>query len=318
LGAAGSAVASSLIRPQRATAASLGSTQIFSGADPGAFAGLFMADKQGYFSAAGVDATVALFPSGATATEAFLANGTGFVASGDLPALRLWERANGDVVGVLPLMWDDVTFCMIANAEIKSPADLKGKKIATRLGSTGHIYVANYVRMNHLSGAVEVINLDADTMMPALLRKDIAAFCWSGVVIEQTLVTVPGAHYLNQGSKGYVTNHCLISAERKTLVEQSALSKAVLAAISRGTDDVARDPAKTAQVLGASLKIDPAKIAAILQGVHYSSVYDAKWRTDMFEMSKTAVEIGAMKAPTDLSRLWNAKVAATIDKRFVS
>jgi NitT/TauT family transport system substrate-binding protein len=318
LGGLSAAFAAPLLRPSRARAASLGSVQFFSGADPGAFAGVFMADKAGYFAANGLDVQLALFPSGTTATEAFLSAGSGFVSSGDLPALRLWERSGGDVVGVLPLMWDDVSFSIIANGEIKSPSDLKGKKLATRLGSTGHIYVANYVKANKLTGQVEVINLDADSMTPALSRKDIAAFCWSGVIMEATLAAVPGSRYLNRGSKGYVTNHCLVSAFKKTITTQPEVSKAVLAAVSRGTDMVAKNPAETAKVLGAALKIDPAKIADILTGVHYSAVYDTKWRSDLTAMSETAVEIGAMKTPTDLAKLWDTKQAAAVNKHLVS
>lgn len=319
LGGLSAAVASPLFRAGAArAAASLGTVQFFSGADPAAFAGIFLADKLGYFSALGLDLTLALFPSGTTATEAFLANGSGFVASGDLPAMRLWERGAGDVVGVLPLMWDDVSFSILANADIKTPADLKGKKLATRLGSTGHIYVANYLKANKLTGQVEVINLDADSMTPALSRKDIAAFCWSGITIEATLAAVPGSRYLQRGSKGFVTNHCLVSAAKKTVTQQSAITHAVIAGIKRGTEMVAKDPAETSKVLGAALKLEPVKVADALQGIHFSAIYDAKWRKEMFEMSETAVEIGAMKAPTDLAKLWDPKQAAAVDKKLVS
>lgn len=318
LAGVGAAFAAPLLRPNIARAASLGSAQFFSGADPGAFAGVFMADKAGLFAANGVDVTLSLFPSGATATEAFLSAGSGFVSSGDLPAMRLWERGAGDVLGVLPLMSDEVTFSIIANAEIKSPADLKGKKLATRLGSTGNIYVAEYLKAYKLNGAVEVINLDADSMTPALSRKDIAAFCWSGVIMEATLAAVPGSHWLSHGSKGYVTNHCAVSAAKKTLVEQPAITKAVLTAVVRGTEMVAKDPATAAKTLGAAFKLEPAKIAEVLAGVSYSAVYDAKWRREFVGMSQTATEIGAMKAATDLGKFWDAKPAAAIDKSLVA
>jgi ABC-type nitrate/sulfonate/bicarbonate transport system substrate-binding protein len=316
--ASAAAAAAISTRPRTARAASLGSVQFFSGADPAAFGAIFLADKTGLFTANGVDVTIALFPSGTTATEAFLANGSGFVAAGDLPSMLLWQRSGGDVTGVLPLMSDDVSFSIVAGADVKTPADLKGKKIATRLGSTGNIYVSNYLKAHNLTGQVEVINLDADSMMPAMARNDIAAFCWSGITPAATISSVPGAHYLNRGSKGYVTNHCAVSAFQKTLTDQPAISKAVIAAIIRGTEMIASDPQKASVVLGTSFKMDPAKVLGTLDGIHYSAVDDSTWRNGWTDMSKTAVEIGVMKAPADMNKSWNTKVAASIKKSLVS
>ena len=277
-----------------------------------------MADKAGLFAANGADVTLALFPSGATATEAFLSAGSGFVAAGDLPSMLLWQRSGDTVVGVLPLMSDDVSFSIVANGDIKTAADLKGKKLATRLGSTGNIYVANYLKANKLVGQVDVVNLDADSMMPALLRNDIAAFCWSGVTPAATIAAVPGSHYLNKGSKGYVTNHCAVSAFKKTLTDQPALSRAVLQAVIKGTEMVATDPAGCAKTLGAALKMDPDKVAAVLRGVRYSSVDDADWRREWTQISQTAVEIGVMKSPADLATSWDTKPASSISKKLVA
>jgi taurine transport system substrate-binding protein len=66
-------------------------------------------------------------------------------------------------------------------ANIKSPADFKGKKVATPFGSTSHFRMLGFLKTNNLSERdVTVLDLKPDAEVAAWQRGDIdAAYVWS-------------------------------------------------------------------------------------------------------------------------------------------
>lgn len=67
------------------------------------------------------------------------------------------------------------------SANIKKPADFKGKKVATPFGSTSHFRLLGFLKTNHLSQAdVTVLDMRPDAMVAAWMRGDIdAGYVWS-------------------------------------------------------------------------------------------------------------------------------------------
>lgn len=68
-------------------------------------------------------------------------------------------------------------------ANIKTPADFKGKKVATPFGSTSHFRLLGFLKTNGLTQRdVAVLDLRGDAMMAAWTRGDIdAGYIWSPV-----------------------------------------------------------------------------------------------------------------------------------------
>jgi len=66
-------------------------------------------------------------------------------------------------------------------ANIKTPADFKGKKVATTFGSTSHFRLLGFLKTNGLTEKdVTVLDLKADAAVAAWLRGDIdASYYWS-------------------------------------------------------------------------------------------------------------------------------------------
>src|SRR5260221_1835511 len=66
-------------------------------------------------------------------------------------------------------------------ANIKAPADFKGKKVATPFGSTSHFRLLGFLKTNGLTEKdVTVLDLKADAEVAAWTRGDIdAAYVWS-------------------------------------------------------------------------------------------------------------------------------------------
>src|SRR5262249_51943088 len=67
------------------------------------------------------------------------------------------------------------------SANIKTPADFKGKKVATPFGSTSHFRLLGFLKTNGLSERdVTVLDLRGDALVAAWSRGDIdAGYIWS-------------------------------------------------------------------------------------------------------------------------------------------
>src|SRR6218665_970388 len=61
------------------------------------------------------------------------------------------------------------------------PASLKGKKIATRVGTSGQYMLAKYLEMAGLTiKDVTVVDMSPNDMTVALVRGDVDGFAWTG------------------------------------------------------------------------------------------------------------------------------------------
>jgi taurine transport system substrate-binding protein len=67
------------------------------------------------------------------------------------------------------------------SANIKTPADFKGKKVATPFGSTSHFRLLGFLKTNNLSlSQVQVLDMRGDAIVAAWTRGDIdACYVWS-------------------------------------------------------------------------------------------------------------------------------------------
>ena len=103
---------------------------------------LWMALTKGFFKAERLDVTVRWSSGGNEILRAFQdgkegKRGSGdFVAVSELLAANFWDSVDKSFACVGVIARDAEAYVAIARAEIKTPQDLKGKTIATRLGST--------------------------------------------------------------------------------------------------------------------------------------------------------------------------------------
>lgn len=167
----------------------------------------------------GVDAEYKIFPSG---VEAIIAVGAGeaHVSNGSCSTV-MRARANGSKLLVVARnIINPNEHKLIAQADIKKPDDLKGKKVAMLTGSSTDWYASKYLKAFGLkqgtdADSVNLISIAAPEWVPALQRKDIAAFFgWEPWVTRATQI-VSGAHVLNNGGDNglFILMNCLVFNE---------------------------------------------------------------------------------------------------------
>ncbi len=179
---------------------------------------VWMALAKGFYKQEGLDVTYRLFPSGTTAFQTFQIGQGDIVLTGDLPSVQYFERVKGDYRTIAVVERDTKGYVVVASKDIKKPQDLVGKTIATRVGSTGSWFIAEYLTKNKIDPkSVTVKNLDTQVLPAALCGGEIAAFFIWQPAGSRTLEICPDkAHYLSDAT-GYVQGYLVAGARPEWL-----------------------------------------------------------------------------------------------------
>src|SRR5215472_8116316 len=174
---------------------------------------IWMGFDRGFYQQEGLDITYRLFPSGTTAFQAFQTGQGDIVMTGDLPSVQYFFRVKGDYRTIAVIERDAKGYVVVAGKDIKTPQDLAGKTVATRVGSTGSWFISEYLTKNKVDPkAVTVKNLDTQVLPAALCGGEIAAFFIWQPVGSRTLEICPDkAHYLTDAT-GYIQGYLVAGA----------------------------------------------------------------------------------------------------------
>lgn len=205
---------------------------------------VWMALQKGFYKDEGLDVTYRLYPSGTTAFQSFQSGQGDIVMTGDLPSVQYFFRVKGDYRTIAAIERDSKGYVAVAGKDIKTPQDLAGKTIATRVGSTGSWFISEYLMENHVDPkTVKVINLDTQVLPAALCGGQIAAFFIWQPVGSRTLEICPDkAHYLSDAT-GYIQGYLVAGARPAWLASPQGKDIATrwLRATIKGRDVAAKD-----------------------------------------------------------------------------
>ena len=202
---------------------------------------IWMAIKKGYFKEQGLDVTVKWFSSGTTAMQTFQVGKEGkrgfgdFNTGGELPAVNFWQNMDEAFTLFAAVERDTEGYVGIAKSEIKTGKDLKGKTIATRVGSTGSWFVSEYLKAHGLTEKdVTIKNMETHIMPSALDRGDIDAFfIWEPYGAQALKVSGSRVHRLTT-AKGYMNGYLVIGTWKWYLKEHPGVAEKMLTAIDKG------------------------------------------------------------------------------------
>ena len=137
-------------------------------------------------------------------------------------------------------------------ANIKTPADFKGKKVGTPFGSTSHFSLMGFLKVNGLTQRdVTVLDLRPDALVAAWQRGDIdAAYVWSPA---KSKVLAAGGEVFRTYDKleaaGYVIADVIVARTAFTQAYPDAVVS-ILKANSQALDMWTATPDKAAELIG--------------------------------------------------------------------
>jgi ABC-type nitrate/sulfonate/bicarbonate transport system substrate-binding protein len=275
-----------------------------------------VAKQKGYFSDEGLDVDVTVFTTGATAVEAFRAGRGDFVSAGDLPSAAMWQA--GNVVGLAPLSSDTEIFAIVGRREINSPADLRGRKVATRMGSTGEFLLDRYLASGGLAPAdVKMVDLAPPDMVVALAHGDIDAFAWLAPFTTRAVVSAPNTKLI-ANAKGLANNRIILSATRAFATQHPDLVRKVLRATRRAVDFVRGNPEEATRIWAQAVQGDAKQSVPVVRLIHFDMTFDHAFVNDMDELAKFMVQKGALKGPINWPAAFDTTFLRAVDPKLVA
>lgn len=257
-------------------------------------AGIFMAEKLGYFDEAGLDVSVET-PSDPAAPIKLVAAGQSDLAISYEPEVALAHENDLDVVAIAALVNQPLTSMIwLKKSGIKGVAGLRGKTVATAGIPYQDAFLATILERAKLAPAdVKTVNVGFG-LLPALLGGSAEAMLGGFRNVE-------GVDLRQRGKDPVVTpvdqlgvptyDELVLVANRRALAEDPEKFRLFIAALERGTDAAVEQPnAATDAVLeandGLDRKLTEAEVEATLPllgaripGQPYGYMDPEEWRT---------------------------------------
>jgi NitT/TauT family transport system substrate-binding protein len=237
----------------------------------GTHAPFFIAQKNGYFSKEGVTVDTIDAGKGATNVAVSVASGAYQFGWVDLPSMIRFNAMNpsSPLVAVY-ISFDDTPLAVVtrADAGIRKPADLDGKKIAGGPGTAVHDTITILLKAAHAENVnVDWVNVQPQLFGPMLKRGDVVGtggFTNSNIPaaleVGFQLSEIFPLKYSDFGADMYglalVTTKAFADANPETV-------KGVVAALNHGTKDMVADPDGALAVMQARdpmMKMDIEKV----------------------------------------------------------
>jgi len=289
--------------------------RIFSGTDEH-WVQFQVAKAKGFFKDEGLDAEVTVFTTGATATEAFRAGRGDFISAGDLPSAAMWKT--GNVIGLAPLSSDTEIFGIVGKKEINAPGDLRGRKVATRMGSTGEFLLYRYLASGGLSPAdLTIVDLAPPDMVVALVHGDIDAFAWLAPFTTRAVSTGTNIKLITS-AKGLANNRIVLSVTKSFANQTPELVRKVLRATKRATDFVRSNPEEATKIWAEAVQGSVAQSVPVVRLITYDMTFNEAFVNDMNELAKFMVQKGALKEPINWATEMNTSFLREVDPKLVA
>lgn len=197
------------------------------------------------------------FLDGPTTNEAFASGRIDAAVLGDTPAL-IAKAVGQDTIAVGLSSCGPKTMALLArtDAAIQRIADLKGRKIGTLKGSSGHELLFLLLEGAKLKPAdIEFVNMGLADMSTALQTRSVDAVVgWEPLI---TRLTSDGVGRVVRDATGLKRNCYPVIAEQQFAKANPAVIRAYLQALQRADVELATRPAQTASLISGIVGLKP-------------------------------------------------------------
>jgi NitT/TauT family transport system substrate-binding protein len=251
-----------------------------------------------------------VYNAGPSAMEAIFANSIDLTYVGPGPALNAYTKSNGQEIRLIVGAANGGSGLIVQpDSNLKSPADFRGKKIATpQLGNTQDISCRAWLT----EGGLKITQLGGDAqVLPTQNPDQLGLF--KAKKIEAVWTVEPWLSRLEQEASGKVIVEetevatTILVSSVKFLNQQRELAKKFAQAHAELTDWIAKNPEEAQRLIKAELlqetKSDmaPQIIAAAWKRIVFTSETP---RASVEKFMQNSVKAGFIKTAPDLSKLF--------------
>lgn len=240
------------------------------GVDP-VFTPWWIADEKGYFAKYGIKGEITQFSGGPALGDATMAGEEDIGSSGT--ATWMPRLVHGSLAVLAGMATSPDAFKMAALNDIKSIADLRGKKVGTvGASSTDYLWYLLAKKLNVPESTFDIVPVPPPELVSALDRHDIEAFfCWEPW--PSRAVEISGkdkVHLLaTSGDVGYFLNFVVV-ANKAFLKTKPELAVKVLAALRDAIEYQNAHPDEAARIGADKNKLTPAMSRYIINLYKFS------------------------------------------------
>jgi sulfonate transport system substrate-binding protein len=262
----------------------------------------FVAEALGTWKQAGVDLSVLDFPTGRESMQALLGGSAEFSASTDTPFIFAALQGLRPIVLLNYSRYSrDMKIVVRKDSGVDpmTPASLKGKKIATRVGTSGQYMLAKYLQMAGLSiKDVTVIDMSPNDMSIATVRGDVDGFSWTSQAAIVADRQAPGkvAVMTQEGFEKYFQSHQLLLTSERVVRERPQLVSAAVKALFDAEARIISDP-NWAALIAARVRTTPEEIAQATKEFEFKIGFDERFIDDLAAQAEWAIAAGLSPKP---------------------
>jgi len=253
---------------------------------------VWVAEERGYFQKEGLDVEIKDYSSGRTALVDMLEKGNlDMVTVAQTPVMyNSFSKNTYAIIAAMACSYEDVLMLARRDKGIKKSTDLKGKKIGTPVGSSGHFFLGLFLIHNGLKlSDVSVIDIDAPDLPKALLDGWVDAIAiWQPhiynaqkLLIEKTVV-LPSKNIYREDFY-FVPTKDFIKNNTETL-------KKFLRAIDRAEKFIQENREEAIGIVTGRLKLDREAVNSFWNGYEFKLFLDQTILTGIEAEARWAIE----------------------------
>lgn len=261
----------------------------------------------------GIDASTLQFTSGRLAFDAAVSGKAQFATTTD--SVVGLAGANG-VQSVIVAEFTRLSSGMVVVARtdrgIDTPAQLKGKRVATTLGSSGHFFLSRYLSLHGLTlKDVTVVNLRGPDAVTAITQGGIDAFAWGWDAGQQAITSAEGKvrQLPADGLEKVFLSHYVLSASEELVKRDPKLVESAVRALLDAEKFYRGNTADAIGLVAERTKTSVETTKEGLSNVQIGVRLDDRLIDDLVLNGEWAIEAGLAQRPKeDLRQLYKRLV----------
>ncbi|HEY9237253.1 MAG TPA: NrtA/SsuA/CpmA family ABC transporter substrate-binding protein [Burkholderiaceae bacterium] len=275
----------------------------------------YLVSSKNYWKNHGVEASTLQFTSGRLAFDAAVSNKAQFATATD--SVVGLAGANG-VRAVIVAEFTRLSSGMVVAARtdrgIDTPAQLKGKRVATPLGTSGHYFLARYLSLYGLTPKdVTLVNLRGPDAVTAINQGGIDAFAW-GFDSGQKAVDDGGGKVRilpDTGLEKVFLSHYVLTASEELVQRQPKLVESAVRALLDAEKFYRESHAEAVALVAERTKATVPATRAGLDTIEVGVRLDNRLLDDLVLNGEWAIEAGLAQRPKEDLRTLYRKLIYT-------
>lgn len=253
---------------------------------------VWVAEDKGFFQKEGLGVQIVDYPSGRTALRDMLEKkNLDIVTVAQTPVMyNSFSKNNYAILAAIACSYEDVLFLARKEKGIKNAKDLRGKKIGTPVGSSGHFFLGLFLINSGLrTSDVIIIDVDAPSLPQALFDGNVDAIAIWQPHIHNAQKLLGGKTVLLPSKNVYREDFYLV-ANRTFINQHPEGLKKLLKAMSQAENFIQENREDAIDIVSGRLKLNRETVNSFWDGYEFKLFLDQTILTDLEAEARWAIK----------------------------